>query len=294
MPQGRPRKATALHLKRALSTRNQAFTMSEQPDRPTDDTPERPGDSFVQSFARGLAVIRAFDAQRPSQTLSEVATAAGLTRAAARRILLTLQTLGYVDADGRQFRLTAKTLDLGFAYLTSMPIWNLAEPVMEHLVAQVHESCSASVLDRTDIVYVLRVPTQKIIAINLATGSRLPAFCTSMGRVLLAGLDEAKLDEVLAASELRQRTARTVTDPAELKKIIAQVREQQWALVDQELETGLISLSAPIRDRQGRIIAAMNVSGHAQRSTAKQMIRDFLPPLQAAALRVSTLVALRG
>jgi IclR family transcriptional regulator, pca regulon regulatory protein len=267
--------------------------MSEQPDLPA-ETAERPGDSFVQSFARGLAVIRAFDAQRPSQTLSEVATAAGLTRAAARRILLTLQTLGYVQADARQFRLTAKTLDLGFAYLTSMPIWNLAEPVMEHLVAQVHESCSASVLDRTDIVYVLRVPTQKIIAINLATGSRLPAFCTSMGRVLLAGLDEARLDDVLATSELRQRTPRTVIDPAELKKIIAQVREQQWAIVDQELETGLISLSAPIRDRQGRIIAAMNVSGHAQRSTAKQMIRDFLPPLQAAAQRVSALVALRG
>ncbi len=260
----------------------------------TGEPSERPGDSFVQSFARGLAVIRAFDAQRPSQTLTEVATAAGLTRAAARRILLTLQTLGYVDVDGRQFRLTAKTLDLGFAYLTSMPIWNLAEQVMEHLVAQVHESCSASVLDRTDIVYVLRVPTQKIIAINLATGSRLPAFCTSMGRVLLAGLDEAKLDEVLAASELRQRTPRTVIDPVELKKIIAQVREQQWAIVDQELETGLISLSAPIRDRQGRIIAAMNVSGHAQRSTAKQMIRDFLPPLQAAAQRVSALVSLRG
>ena len=258
------------------------------------ETGERPGDSFVQSFARGLAVIRAFDAQRPSQTLTEVAASAGLTRAAARRILLTLQTLGYVNVDGRQFRLTAKTLDLGFAYLTSMPIWNLAEPVMEHLVAQVHESCSASVLDRTDIVYVLRVPTQKIIAINLATGSRLPAFCTSMGRVLLAGLDEAKLDEVLAASELTKRTPRTVIDPVELKKIIAQVREQQWAIVDQELETGLISLSAPIRDRQGRTIAAMNISGHAQRSTAKQMIRDFLPPLQAAAQRVSTLVGVRG
>ncbi len=270
---------------------------SPLPSTPVDErgeTAERPGDSFVQSFARGLAVIRAFDAQRPSQTLSEVASAAGLTRAAARRILLTLQTLGYVEADGRQFRLTAKILDLGFAYLTSMPIWNLAEPVMEHLVAQVHESCSASVLDRTDIVYVLRVPTQKIIAINLATGSRLPAFCTSMGRVLLAGLEDAKLDALLAASELKQRTPRTVTDPAELKRIIAQVREQNWAIVDQELEVGLISLSAPIRDRQGRIIAAMNVSGNAQRSTAKQMIRDFLPPLQAAAQRVSAMVALRG
>jgi IclR family pca regulon transcriptional regulator len=258
------------------------------------DTTERPGDSFVQSFARGLAVIRAFDATKPHQTLSEVAASAGMTRAAARRILLTLQTLGYVDADGRQFRLTAKILDLGFAYLTSMPIWNLAEPVMEHLVAQVHESCSASVLDKTDIVYVLRVPTQKIITINLATGSRLPAFCTSMGRVLLAGLDEEKLDAVLAASELRQRTPRTVIEPDKLKALIAQVREQNWAIVDQELEVGLISLSAPIRDRQGRIIAAMNISGNAQRSTARQMIRDFLPPLQAAAQRVSAMVALRG
>lgn len=133
----------------------------------THDDTQKPGDSYVQSFARGLAVIRAFDAAHPEQTLTEVASATGLTRAGARRILLTLQTLGYVEADGRLFRLTPKILDLGFAYLTSMPFWNLADPVMEQLSAQIHESCSAAVLDRTEIVYVLRVPTHKIMTIKI-------------------------------------------------------------------------------------------------------------------------------
>ncbi|MGF6645390.1 IclR family pca regulon transcriptional regulator [Paraburkholderia sp. GAS33] len=258
------------------------------------DAPDRPGDSYVQSFARGLAVIRAFNAERPEQTLTDVAAAAGLTRAGARRILLTLQTLGYVETEGRLFRLTPKILDLGFAYLTSMPFWNLAEPVMEELSAQVHESCSAAVLDRTEIVYVLRVPTHKIMTINLSIGSRLPAYCTSMGRVLLAALDDEALDATLGSTPLYAHTARTVTDKEELKKIIAQVRRQGWAIVDQELEGGLISLSAPIRNRQGRVIAAMNISGNAQRNSAKQMVKAFLEPLQQAAQNVSDLVARRG
>ncbi|MGF6529738.1 MULTISPECIES: IclR family transcriptional regulator [Paraburkholderia] len=258
------------------------------------DAPDRPGDSYVQSFARGLAVIRAFNAERPEQTLTDVAAAAGLTRAGARRILLTLQTLGYVETEGRLFRLTPKILDLGFAYLTSMPFWNLAEPVMEELSAQVHESCSAAVLDRTEIVYVLRVPTHKIMTINLSIGSRLPAYCTSMGRVLLAALDDQALDATLGSTPLYAHTARTVTDKEELKKIIAQVRRQGWAIVDQELEGGLISLSAPIRNRQGRVIAAMNISGNAQRNSAKQMVKAFLEPLQQAAQNVSDLVARRG
>jgi len=256
--------------------------------------PDKPGDSYVQSFARGLAVIRAFDATRPEQTLTDVAAATGLTRAGARRILLTLQTLGYVEAEGRLFRLTPKILDLGFAYLTSMPFWNLAEPVMEALSAQVHESCSAAVLDRTEIVYVLRVPTHKIMTINLSIGSRLPAYCTSMGRVLLAALDEDTLDATLASTPLYAHTPRTVTDKEELKKLIAQVRQQGWAIVDQELEGGLISLSAPIRNRQGRVIAAMNISGNAQRNSAKQMVKAFLEPLQQAAQTVSEMVARRG
>jgi len=261
---------------------------------PSAEIPEKPGDSYVQSFARGLSVIRAFNAAHPEQTLTDVAAATGLTRAGARRILLTLQTLGYVEAEGRLFRLTPKILDLGFSYLTSMPFWNLAEPIMEDLSAEVHESCSAAVLDRTEIVYVLRVPTHKIMTINLSIGSRLPAYCTSMGRVLLAALDDATLDATLGSTPLYAHTPRTVTDLGELKKILAQVREQGWALVDQELEGGLMSISAPIRNRQGRVIAAMNISGNAQRTSAKQMIKTFLEPLQQAAQRVSSLVAQRA
>ncbi|TAL95906.1 MAG: IclR family transcriptional regulator [Paraburkholderia sp.] len=260
----------------------------------TPEAPDKPGDSYVQSFARGLAVIRAFNAERPEQTLTDVAAAAGLTRAGARRILLTLQTLGYVETEGRLFRLTPKILDLGFAYLTSMPFWNLAEPVMEELSGKVHESCSAAVLDRTEIVYVLRVPTHKIMTINLSIGSRLPAYCTSMGRVLLSALDDEALDATLGATQLYAHTPRTVTDKDELKKLIAQVRRQGWAIVDQELEGGLISLSAPIRNRQGRVIAAMNISGNAQRNSAKQMVKAFLEPLQHAAQTVSDMVARRG
>jgi IclR family pca regulon transcriptional regulator len=258
------------------------------------DDAERPGDTYVQSFARGLSVIRSFNATRPAQTLTDVATATGLTRAGARRILLTLQTLGYVEVEGRQFRLTPRILELGFTYLTSLPFWNLAEPVLESLVAEIHESSSAAVLDGTDIVYVLRVPTQKIMTINLSIGTRLPAFCSSMGRMLLSTLDDAELDKRLNASDLRARTARTLIDKAALKAEIAQVRAQGWAIVDQELEDGLISMSAPIRNRQGRIIAAMNISGNAQRKNARQMIKAFLDPLRQAADRVSALVAQRG
>ncbi|MBB3260302.1 IclR family pca regulon transcriptional regulator [Paraburkholderia bannensis] len=272
---------------------NPATRVPPAPSDEQTDIPEKPGDSYVQSFARGLSVIRAFNAEHPEQTLTDVAAATGLTRAGARRILLTLQTLGYVEAEGRLFRLTPKILDLGFAYLTSMPFWNLAEPVMEALSAEVHESCSAAVLDRTEIVYVLRVPTHKIMTINLSIGSRLPAYCTSMGRVLLSALDEDALDATLGASPLYAHTPRTVTDKEELKKIIAQVREQGWAIVDQELEGGLISISAPIRNRQGRVIAAMNISGNAQRTSAKQMVKTFLQPLQQAAQRVSGMVSRR-
>lgn len=254
----------------------------------------RPGDTYVQSFARGLSVIRSFSAQAPSQTLSEVAQRTGLTRAGARRILLTLEGLGYVEMQGRQFRLTPKILDLGFAYLSSLPLWNLAEPVMESLVADVKESCSAAVLEGNDIVYVLRVPTHKIMSINLGLGSRLPAYCTSMGRVLLADLPPDDMRARLAASERRALTARTVTDLAALEEIIAQVRQQGWALVNQELEEGLMSLAAPIHDRSGRVIAAMNISGQANRTPAQQMIEEFLPKLLAAAQRIARLMHMKS
>jgi IclR family transcriptional regulator, pca regulon regulatory protein len=253
----------------------------------------RPGDTYVQSFARGLSVIRSFSAEAPSQTLSEVAQRTGLTRAGARRILLTLEGLGYVEAQGRQFRLTPKILDLGFAYLSSLPLWNLAEPVMEALVADVKESCSAAVLEGSDIVYVLRVPTHKIMSINLGLGSRLPAYCTSMGRVLLSGLPVDEMRARLAATDRIARTARTVTDMAALEQIIGKVRQQGWCLVNQELEEGLVSLAAPIRDRSGRVIAALNISGQANRTPAPQMAEQFLPKLLAAAQNISQLLQMK-
>jgi len=259
-----------------------------------DDAPPRPGDTYVQSFARGLAVIRSFNAAAPQQTLTEVAQRTGLTRAGARRILLTLASLGYVQSQGRQFSLAPRILDLGFAYLSSLPLWNLAEPVMEALVAEVKESCSAAVLDGADIVYVLRIPTHKIMSINLGLGSRLPAFCTSMGRTLLAELDEPALDALLARHPPQARTARTITDPTRLKHELATVRRQGWCLVDQELEEGLISLSAPIRDRSGRAIAAMNISGQAARTPAQQMVREFLPRLTHAAQQISQMLQMKA
>ena len=216
--------------------------------------------------------------------------AAGLTRAGARRILLTLLTLGYVESDGKLFRLTPRILDLGFAYLSSMPIWNLAEPVMEALVEQVKESCSAAVLDGTDIVYVLRVPTHKIMRNTLGVGSRLPAYCTSLGRVLLADLPDDELVKRLEASNPRPLTRHTVTRLEALLAKIHQVRKQGWCLVNQELEEGLISLAAPITNRAGRTIAAINISGQANRTNARTAQDSLLPALLHSARTISQML----
>ena len=261
---------------------------------PPDQTQRVPGDSYVQSFARGLAVIRSFSAAAPSQTLTEVAQRTGLTRAGARRILHTLHALGYVDMEGRQFRLTAKVLDLGFAYLSSLPMWSLAEPFIEDLVREVQESSSAAVLNGNEIVYVLRVPTQKIMSINLGIGSRLPAYCSSMGRVLLAGLDDEALAQQLATTELTARTSRTITDREQLHEEIMRVRRQGWALIDEELEEGLISLAAPLTSRNGRVIAAINVGMHRSRISPEQAQEQVLPKLLSTARCINERVAVSG
>ena len=251
----------------------------------------KPGDTYVQSFARGLEVIRSFNAQSPAQTLSEVAAKTGLTRAGARRILLTLQTLGYVDCtDGKHFALTPRILDLGFAYLSSQPLWNLAMPAMETLSESVQESCSAGVLDGTDVVYVVRVHAHKIMSTNLGVGSRLPAFWTSMGRVLLAGLPPAQLQALLAQCPREAFTRYTLTSDADLLAAIAQVRAQGWAVINQELEEGLISVAAPLVNAQGQFVGAINVSGQVNRTNAEQMQERILPHLQQAAQTVSQLM----
>jgi IclR family pca regulon transcriptional regulator len=255
----------------------------------TDDlaTPLRPGDSYVQSFARGLQVIRSFDAQAPRQTLSAVAARTGLTRAGARRILLTLQALGYVESDGKLYTLTPRILDLGYAYLSSMPMWNVAEPVMEQLVEQVKESCSAAVLDGADIVYVLRVSTRKIMRNALGIGSRLPAACTSMGRVLLAALPDEEVLARLQAAPLEARTRHTLVDPQAVLAKVQQSRRQGWCLVNQELEEGLVSMAAPVVNRAGRTIAAVNVSGQVNRTAPRTMQETMLQPLLATAAEIS-------
>ncbi|MEX8193905.1 IclR family transcriptional regulator domain-containing protein [Comamonas guangdongensis] len=254
----------------------------------------RPGDGYVQSFARGLGVIRSFCAEAPTQTLSEVAASTGLTRASARRILLTLQTLGYVRSDGKLYQLTPRIMELGFAYLSSTPLWNLAEPIMESLSDEVRESCSAAVLDGDEIVYVMRVHTHKIMSTNLGVGSRLPAFWTSMGRVLLAGEGDEVLRALLDARERRSFTALTEQDDERLLRRILEVRTQGWALVDQELEEGLISIAAPVKNAAGRVVAALNISGQANRTSKQMMQEQLLPQLVEAAQRISQLLRASG
>ncbi|MFI0419316.1 IclR family transcriptional regulator C-terminal domain-containing protein [Spongiactinospora sp. 9N601] len=238
----------------------------------------------VQSLARGLAVIRAFGADAPELTLSEVARASGLTRAAARRFLLTLVDVGYVRTDGRLFALSPRVLELGYAYLSGLTLPEVAQPHLERLVAEVHESASVAVLDADEVVYVARVATSRIMRVAINIGTRFPAHCTSMGRVLLAWLPG--LAERLAGMELHGPTSRTITSPGALAAELASVREQGWALVDQELEEGLRSIAAPIRNRAGTVVAAVNLSTHASRTSVAAAQRALLPPLLATAGRI--------
>ncbi|HET6295739.1 MAG TPA: IclR family transcriptional regulator [Kribbella sp.] len=246
---------------------------------------ERSSD-FVQSLERGLAVIRAFDADHAELTLSEVARSTGLTRAAARRFLLTLVELGYMRTDGRLFGLRPRILELGYAYLSSLSLPEVAQPHLEDLVAEVHESCSVSLLDGNDIVYVARVPTKRIMTVAISVGTRFPAYATSMGRVLLASRPTDWLDEYLGSVELRPLTPRTITDRAKLRTTLNRVRSQGFALVDQELEEGLRSLAVPIHDSGGAVIAAINLSARTSRGSSEAIRRELLPPLQAAARQI--------
>jgi len=241
---------------------------------------------YVQSLERGLAVIRAFGADTPSLTLSEVARATGLTRAATRRFLLTLGDLGYVRNEDRRFALTPRVLELGYAFLSSLSLTDVAEPHLERLVAEVHESSSVSVLDGDDIVYVARVPTSRIMRVSINVGTRFPAYATSMGRVLLAGLEPEALDAFLARVELLRLSTRTITSELKLRGELSRVRRQGWAIVDQELEEGLRSVAAPIRDRGGRVVAAVNLSAHASRTSLDAVEGTLLPPLLATAERI--------
>jgi IclR family transcriptional regulator, pca regulon regulatory protein len=248
---------------------------------------DRSSGDFVQSLERGLAVLRAFDHDHPSMTLADAARATGLTRATARRLLHTFVALGYVTSDGKRFELTPKVLDLGYAYVSSLQLSDIAQPFMEHLSGQVHESVSAAVLDGHEVVYVARVNTQRIMRVSLSIGSRLPALWTSMGRAILSGLDDAALASFVATAPLTPPTERSLASAPALVEEIRAVRSLGYALVDQELEEGVRSIAAPLRDRSGRVLAGMNVSTHAGRVTLKELRAEILPRLLAASSAIN-------
>jgi len=231
-------------------------------------------------------VIRALSQPGLGLTLSDVARETSLTRAAARRFLLTLEDLGYVRADDRRFSLTPRVLELGYSFLSSLTLPEIAQPHLRELVEQVHESSSVSVLDGADIVYVAREPTQRIMTVAISVGTRFPAYATSMGRVLLGGLSDAQLDAFLARADLKKLTAETLTDEAALRHELERVRAQGYAIVDQELEGGLRSVAVPIRDPREAVVAAINISTHASRTTLDAIRTAMLPRLLETAARI--------
>ena len=233
----------------------------------------------VQALVRGLAVIRAFDADHPGMTLSEVARRSGTSRATARRVLHTLASLGYVDGDGRQWHLRPRVLELGWAYLASLRLPELVQPHLERLSARVGESCSVAVLDGSDVVYVARVATRRIMTVGIHVGTRFPAHVTSMGRAILATSPEAERERLVAGAAFEPLTPQTVTDAGALRAALDTVAAQGWALNDQELEQGLRSLAAPIRDRSGSTVAAVNISTHARRGEVDEVVAELLPAL---------------
>ncbi|MDO8337551.1 MAG: IclR family transcriptional regulator C-terminal domain-containing protein [Microcella sp.] len=266
-------------------------------DRPSADeegsgTGSEPSGDFVQSFARGLAVIRAFDADHAELTLSEVAVRAEMPRAAARRFLATLVSLGYVRTSDRAFALTPRVLELGYSYLSALSLPEVAQPHLEGLSHELDESTSLAVLDGTDVVYVARVPTRRIMSVSITIGTRFPAWATSLGRVLLAALPDDAADAVLAHSDLRPFTPTTLVERSALLAELDRVRRAGWAMVDGELEEGLRSIAAPVRDASGAVVAAVNVST-ARRGDPESELARVRPALQRATVAIEADLRIR-
>lgn len=255
---------------------------------------KHPSSQFVQSFAKGLSVIRVFGPGAGSMTLSQIAERSDLPRAGARRLLLTLQELGYVAFDGKNFSLTPKIMDLGYSYLSSMELWDLAEPFLADVSERLDETSSAAVLDGADVVYVVRVPTHRLISNALSIGTRLPAHATSLGRVLLGALSDDELDRFLRRTKLEQFTPKTVTDLKELRAAVVADRKKGWAWVADQLEDGLCGLAVPIRRRDGVVIAAINVSTRPVRGSMAAVRKRLLPELRAAADQIEAALKLKA
>ncbi len=244
---------------------------------------EGAGPDFIEALARGLEVIAAFGPERPEMTLAEVATATGLARPTARRILLTLTELGYVRPGRGGFALTPRVLELGVACVGSMGLWDVARPHLERLVEQTGESCSIAQLDGSDIVYVARVSVPKIVSLAVQIGTRFPALPTSLGKVQLAALGREELDRVLAEPTRSGLTPRWQPSAEERDAELAQVRARGWALTDEQLTLGIRSVAAPLRDGSGRVIAGVNVNCHAAETSVERLVDHHLPLLLRAA-----------
>jgi IclR family transcriptional regulator, pca regulon regulatory protein len=247
--------------------------------------------NFMTSLARGLLVIQAFSQQSLHLSISQVSLRTGLSRASVRRCLHTLSKLGFAGSDdGRNFCLRPRVLALGHSYLSSMPLATTAQPVLEHLSDILHESCSIALLDGVDIIYVAGANVARIMAVDLGVGTRLPAFCTSIGRVLLANLSPEDMEALLSRIEFTRYTDRTLTSVAKLRQVLLAVRRDGYAIVDQELELGLCSMAVPVQNHMGRVVAAMNVGAHGQRVSVHDMQTRFLPYLRAAAQELCVLL----
>jgi IclR family pca regulon transcriptional regulator len=259
--------------------------IAEAPPKAAPPSEKFSGDpNFMTSLARGLAVIQAFSQTRRHLTISQISVKTGFSRAAVRRCLYTLSKLGFAGSeDNRHFHLRPRILTLGHSYISSMPLAVAAQPVLEHVSHVLRESCSIATLDGSEIVYIARSNVTRIMAIDLGVGSRLPAFCTSMGRILLADLPPEKLEELLAGTEFTRYTERTVVNAEKLRQILRMVQRNGYCVIDQELEHGLRSLAVPIRNPAGKVAAALNVGAHAQRVSLQDLVMRFLPHLKAAA-----------
>jgi IclR family pca regulon transcriptional regulator len=261
---------------------------------PEPDAGRARGDYFVQSLERGLAVIRAFTADEPELSLSDIARRTGMTRAAARRFILTLVDLDYVGTADRRFHLRPTVLELGYTYLSVMSVPQVMTPHLTSLSDRLNETTSAAVLDGDDIVYVAWVGPRRVRVGGITIGTRLPAFVTSHGRVQLAALTDAECDAYLSRARLEPRTTRTVTDAGQLREKLLEVRAQGFALVDQELEEGVTSIAVPVRDASGAVVASINVGTHSRRLSPAALKRAALEPLRETARLVERDIALLG
>lgn len=245
--------------------------------------------NFMASMARGLAVINAFQERKRQLTIAQISHRTEIPRAAVRRCLYTLMKLGYATTDGRTYSLLPKVLTLGHAYLSSTPLAVSAQPYLDRLSEQLHEACSLATLEGDQVLYIARsaIP-QRLISVDLSVGSRLPAYCTSMGRVLLAAMDDEQLQDYLMHAELHPKTSRTLHTPEALWECLLQVRQQGWSIVDQELEQGLRSLAVPVYDSSGHVLASMNISTHAGRVPYSELEKRYLPLMLNASRELSS------